>query len=152
MDDNPYQSPQTSTDASGVVVRSRFPLDIVGDRTLITRISAVELSNRVHEAAQSGGYSIGAHDVECWTLRRGSHWDALYTFNIRKVPTTVVIQRNSMERIHIHLHCRSCLQISISKARDKQRIASELEFLERTLAYHVAVQEDNQAGNAVDSC
>ena len=136
MDENPYRPPQSAAQTPivqpGVVVRCRFPLDITADRTVDIDVrTADEFEHRVPEAAQTCGYTIVAQRKHQWTLRRGSLWHALYTFDIRKLPTTTTIDLISPGRIHIHLRCQSSL--TISTPGDRKRFECELDDLEREL-------------------
>jgi hypothetical protein len=135
MADNPYHPPQYEAHSGlgplDVVVRSRFPLDITANR--VVDIDTEALGRRVQLAAQSCGYTIETPSENKWTLCRGSLWHAVFTFDVRKLPTTVTIEVISPTRLHIDLLCHSAL--TISTPGDPKRISRELDELERQLVH-----------------
>ena len=120
-------------DLSGVVVRSRFPLDIIAERSLNIDVAKDILEQRVQQAAQFGGFGIAKSYEQRWTLQRGSLWHASYSCDVRKLPTTVIIEMASPNQLHILLHCQSPL--SISTPGDKKRFSHELDDLETQLVH-----------------
>ena len=135
MADNPYRPPQSEPEHSlvpaGVIVRHRLPLDITADRTVDIDVATDVLEQRVQQAAQSCGYTIADRHGQQWTLKRGSVWHAIYTFGVRRLPTTATIEMKSPTRLHIHLHCHSAL--TISTPGDAKRLSHELDDLERAI-------------------
>jgi hypothetical protein len=79
------------------------------------------------------GYTIETPSENKWTLCRGSLWHAVFTFDVRKLPTTVTIEVISPTRLHIDLLCHSAL--TISTPGDPKRISRELDELERQLVH-----------------
>lgn len=135
MAENPYSPPQHPTHSElglpGVVVRGRFPLDIIAHRAVA--IDTEGLDHRIRWAAQSCGFRIETQTAERWTLRRGSLWHAVYTFGVRKLPASVTIVVISPTRLHIEMLCTSPL--TISTPGDEKRISRELDELEERLVF-----------------
>ena len=135
MSENPYQAPQFAAEtppvARGVVFQSRFPLDVIANRTVEIDVGAIELEHRVRRAAETCGYTIVAQRERQWTFRRGSLWHALYTFSVHKLPTTTTIALISPTQIHIQMHCQSSL--TFSTPGDEKRFERELDHLETEL-------------------
>jgi hypothetical protein len=132
--DNPYHSPQydpySQLGPPDVVVRSRFPLDIIAHR--VVDMNPQALGRRVQLAAQFCGYTVETHNEQKWLLCRGSPW-RVFTLSVRKLPTTVTIEMISPTRLHIDLLCHSALHISTPG--DAIRISRELDELEQQLVH-----------------
>jgi hypothetical protein len=62
------------------------------EHTLRQDISPERFRARLLAWAEANGFTAAEELPNRWVLRRGSHWHALYTFNIRKVPTAVVVR------------------------------------------------------------
>jgi hypothetical protein len=65
--------------------------------------------------------------------RRGSHWQAFYTFDIRKVPTVVrvVFHPSHPGQVTCSMECGSWLQFST--AADTTRVSEQMDLLEACL-------------------
>lgn len=135
MVENPYRSPhcESSPLPPNVDVRSHFPLEITGQRTIFLDISDEALEQRVQSLVRSCGFAITNRSKRNWTLKRGSLWHALYTFDVRKLPTTVVLEMNSAKQLFISLRCRSVL--TVATPGDAKRISQELDELETQFAH-----------------
>jgi hypothetical protein len=135
MSDNPYQPPQCATKVltgrPGVVIQRRFPLEVIANRTVLIDVDANEFTHQVCRAAETCGYAIVAQRDRQWTLRRGSLWHALYTFDVRKLPTTTTVALTTLGKMEIRLHCQSAL--TFSTPGDEERFERELDSLEAEL-------------------
>ncbi len=60
------------------------------EHTLGQDISPERFRARLLAWAEGHGFTAAEELPNRWVLRRGSPWHALYTFNIRKVPTEIV--------------------------------------------------------------
>ena len=131
---SPYCPPHCNSSPlyPDVDVRSRFPLDITGQRTIVLNISDEILEQRVQLLARSCGFAITNRSERNWTLQRGSLWHALYTFHVRKLPTTVALEMISAKQLSILLRCRSVL--TVATPGDAKRISQELDELETQFA------------------
>lgn len=130
---NPYFPPNcdSRTLIPDVEVRSRFPLDIIAQRAIYVDISEEMLDQRVQLLTQYCEFKITNRSKGKWTLQRGSLWNALFTFTLRKLPTTVVLEMISATQLSIWLRCSSAL--TVSTPGDAKRISRELDELERYL-------------------
>ena len=130
MIENPYSPPHSDSSPlyPDIDVRSRFPLEITGQRTIFWDMSEEMLDRQVQLLTRSCGFAITNRSKRNWTLQRGSLWHALYTFNIRKLPTTVVLDMISAKQLSIWLRCSSVL--TFSTPGDAKRISQVLDELE----------------------
>lgn len=132
---NPYHPPKyessSSSGTAGVLVRSRFPLDIFARREIEIVQAAESLEQRILRAAKVFGFSSEVQAERRWRLSRGSKWHAFYTWGIRKLPTTVTIELVLPTQLNISMHCRSVM--SISRLDDARRLAEQLDAFERQL-------------------
>ena len=132
MSVNPYEAPIHAANAltatPGVVIQRRFPLEVIANRTVQTDIDQNQFEVQVRQAAESCGYAIVDQRDQQWTLRRGSLWHALYTFDIRKLPTTTTITWTP-GKMAIRLHCHSSLTFVTSTEGDSKRFECELAAL-----------------------
>ena len=132
---NPYHPPKyessSSSGTAGVLVRSRFPLDIFALREIEIVQAAESLEQRILRAAKVFGFSSEVQAERRWRLSRGSKWHAFYTWDIRKLPTTVTIELVLPTQLNISMHCRSVM--SISRLDDARRLAEQLDAFERQL-------------------
>jgi hypothetical protein len=66
-------------------------------------------------------------------FRRGSHWQAFYTFDIRKVPTIVriVFHPSQTGQVTCSMECGSWLQFS--SPADAKRLSEQMDLLEACL-------------------
>ena len=132
MIENPYCPPNYDPGSllgpDDVVVHSRFPLDITAQRTICVEMSEEMLERRVQSLFQSCGFAMVNRSDRKWTFLRGSLWNALYTFDIRKLPTTVVLEMISATQLSIWLRVYSVL--TVSTIGDSKRLSQELNELE----------------------
>lgn len=114
-----------------MLVRSRFPLDIFARREIEIVQAAESLEQRILRAAKVFGFSSEVQAERRWRLSRGSKWHAFYTWDIRKLPTTITIELVLPTQLNISMHCRSVM--SISRLDDARRLAEQLDAFERQL-------------------
>src|SRR5262245_4159735 len=87
-------------------------MNITLERSVPLEISPAELDDRLKRWAEANGFRYRCESAGRWMFHRGSQWCALYTFDIRKVPTQVVVEfiGEPPAMIHCSLNCRSWLQ------------------------------------------
>jgi hypothetical protein len=127
MAENPYQAPHSSCDQGalpGVTVLSRIPLHITAECLFQLDVRADRLVHRIQRAAEVCMFSVIARRDDRFILHRGSNWHAIYTFDIRKIPTVATVTVQSHGQIHVVFRCQSIWQISTSG--DATRLLREL--------------------------
>jgi hypothetical protein len=103
--------------------------------------SREDLSARLAFWASRYGFLRIEDDENTFIFSRGSHWQALYTFDIRKVPTTVTVEMRSDKDglCQCGMTCGSWLQISAP--RDQQRLSEQMDLLEACLKGAISGQQ-----------
>ncbi len=108
----------------------RFPMHVTTKRLVESGThSKAEILARLDLWADRYGFARSADDAEDFIYVRGSHWHALYTFDIRKVPTQVRIRmlNDDLGTCVCTMTCGSWLQISTYG--DEKRLSDELDLL-----------------------
>jgi hypothetical protein len=97
------------------------------ERTIALEM-APEMAARVWRWTTRKGFASVEREPERWVFQRGSHWHALYTFNYRKVPTTLTVEPLSSDRVVVFtLCCGSWL--SLMTRSDRVALEAESESL-----------------------
>ena len=93
-------------------------------RTVPVDLPADELRRRLLGWAGEGGFTCEEDSPGLWVFRRGSHWHALYTFNIRKIPAEVSVLHLPLSReAACSMWCGSWL--TMQTAGDQGRVEAE---------------------------
>ena len=112
----------------------QFPMLLSEERTIHTGCSSREqVRERLSRWAERYGFVGADSDDDGLAFKRGSHWQALYTFDIRKVPTVVRITLGASEgaQVSCRLSCGSWLQFAAPG--DQKRLAEQFDLLEACL-------------------
>jgi predicted Ser/Thr protein kinase len=106
-----------------------FGTDLKLEREFELKATVAEVAARLKRWARIAGFACLFDSPQRWTFLRGSQLAALYTFRIRKIPTTleVSIRAASPLRLHCVWHTRSSL--TLPTRRDADRLAKELDTL-----------------------
>lgn len=108
-----------------------FPMRITVKRLVETGCrSEEELADRLGFWAARYGFRRAPDGIGCFVYERGSHWHAIYTFDIRKVPTEVrvTLLDDGAGICRCTISCGSWLQISTPG--DEDRLSQEMDLLE----------------------
>jgi hypothetical protein len=98
-----------------------------------------ELFRRLEFWARRYGFELIANVAEGdFVFKRGSHWQAVYTFDIRKVPTQVEIRLIDEEHgiCRCTMSCGSALQMTAPN--DDRRLSEQMDLLEACLKEAIA--------------
>jgi hypothetical protein len=84
-------------------------------------VSPPVLGERLRSWSEGAGFTLQSKTPSRWVYRRGSHWHAAYTFDIRKIPTEVVVQLldGQGNRVQCSVDCGSWLQMETGWDRAK---------------------------------
>lgn len=82
------------------------------------------------EWQRSQGFQSAAEETDSLTMKRGSHWSAAFTFDIRKIPSTlsVSVEGEYPCLLTIELRCKSPL--AMQTPGDKGKLEKDLNLLE----------------------
>ncbi|MFT5524668.1 MAG: hypothetical protein ACI9G1_005595 [Pirellulaceae bacterium] len=129
---NPYASPRQ--DGFPWLIKSAryFPLDIKERRLIAFDIPADQLPAKISEWAGLHRFKV-EREGEQWKLTRGTLFDALFSFTVEHLPTTVTLKRigPTASELQIDLHCSSLF--SVARPGDPNRLTHELHSLEDQL-------------------
>lgn len=64
-------------------------MHVTFNREVPLESASADVAGRLKRWAKAAGFVCSQESVSRWTFRRGSHWQALYTFDIHKIPTRV---------------------------------------------------------------
>jgi len=126
---NPYSSPRH--DGLPWLAKSArfFPLDIKERRLIAFDIPECDLDLKIGEWADQHRFQV-ERDGDAWLLKRGTLFDALFSFTVEHLPTTLILKRvgPTNSEIEVQLHCRSLF--SVARPGDPKRLTRELHSLE----------------------
>jgi hypothetical protein len=97
------------------------------------------------------GFTRSADVGDAFVFTRGSEWHALYTFDIRKVPTTVevVMVPGEAGSCLCTMTCASWFQVAAP--RDEWRLSEQMDLLEACLKGALAAQTTADEPLAADT-
>ena len=102
-----------------IKIERQFQIDIAAD----------ELSKRLRKWAENAGFFCTSERPQFWCYRRGNSFSALYTFDIRKIPTEVsisVVSENPLQ-VHCSFHVKTLCQIALPG--DPKRVTEQMDLL-----------------------
>lgn len=108
-------------------------MNIQYERTVELGIAVEEILERMECWAEYTGFDFIQAGPPLWRYRRGSSWHALYSMNVRKTPTAVVVELlpGDPRRVRCAIHCKSWLQVATPS--DGEVLLDDLELLLRCL-------------------
>jgi hypothetical protein len=112
----------------------QIPMRLKEERTIHSGCaSRDQVKDRLDRWAARYGFTSDHSGIDDLTFQRGSHWKALYTFDIRKIPTVVRIEFSLSEvgQVTCRIQCGSWLQFST--LGDQKRLSEQLDLLEACL-------------------
>jgi hypothetical protein len=104
-------------------------MDIKYERKLQIEIALVETATRLKHWAQAANFVCIMDSPKQWSFRRGSHWNAIYTFDIRKIPTDVEISVVSENPTFVNCEWRVHSPLHISTSGHAKRISEQFDVL-----------------------
>ena len=88
------------------------------------------VSRRLGCWSQKHGLTCTRDTLGDWEFRRGAHLQASYTFDVRKVPTTVTITMTGSQPAEVHCSILVKSWLSIATPGDPKRVEEQTELLE----------------------
>ena len=104
-------------------------MNIRQDRTFTVGATSDLVSTRLKEWANASDFVCTSDSPHRWVFRRGSSWQALYSFDIRKAPTEVTVEVVTEQPLTVRstMHVRSLLQYTTPG--DEKRVSEQLDVL-----------------------
>jgi hypothetical protein len=95
-------------------------MNIKIERSFALDVAATELRARLLAWAERAGFRFVEESPGRWLFRRGSQLHALYSFDIRKIPTVLEVKHlPAAGKVAVSLICGSWSQLLTSSDRDK---------------------------------
>ena len=94
-------------------------MNIKQETTIEVHCDTEQLAGRLRTWAASADFTRTSTSPTGWLFHRGSNWQAVYTFDIRKVPTEVCVEISGRDplRVYASMHCKSWLQYTSQRNR-----------------------------------
>jgi hypothetical protein len=92
--------------------------------------STETVSRRLRRWSQKYGLTCTSDSLGNWEYRRGTHLQASYTFDVRKVPTTVTITMVGEQPAKVHCSILVKSWLSIATRGETSRVEEQIELLE----------------------
>ena len=104
-------------------------MDVEHERDLELDATGSDISGRLSRWADKCGFDCIRDTSQGWAYQRGSKVAAVYTFDIRKIPTDVEVSVVSEEPFKINCKWRVHSGLTISTHGDTERIAEQFDLL-----------------------
>ena len=104
-------------------------MDITQERQFEIDLSPNEISVRLKKWAASGSFVCNTDTPQRWSFERGSQFAALYTFDIRKLPTKVNVALLAGSPPNLHCTFRVGSPFQFSTSGDPKRVSEQLDIL-----------------------
>lgn len=104
-------------------------MDLRQERTIELDASPAQVAGRLQTWAQASGFICTNKAPRRWVFARGSTAQALWTFDIRKVPTEaeVEIVSDAPAMVRFSMHVKSGLQVQTGG--DAKRVSEQMDLL-----------------------
>lgn len=104
-------------------------MDTEYERQLQLETTPIEIAARLKRWAQAANFVCTIDSPKQWSFRRGSHWNAIYTFDICKIPTDVEVSITSESPVIVHCKWRVHSPLHISTPGHSKRISEQFDVL-----------------------
>jgi hypothetical protein len=102
-------------------------MNIYHERTVDLEVGFENLEWRVDLWAEQTAFHRDSAAADRWTYRRG-HWlHTIYSFNIRKWPTTAIVERVGSQRVRCSIQCKCWWTVPLLD--DSEKLLDDLEQL-----------------------
>jgi len=106
---------------------------VTQERRIKVEIPADVISQRLGAWATKHGFVCTKASPGCWEFTRGTHLQAAFTFDVRKIPTTVNVKAPSDESGDLVCSFVVGSLLSLQTAGDQKRISEQFDILEAHL-------------------
>jgi len=114
-------------------------MDIHLKRSFVIDASIEKISHRLKQWSHKYGLTCTCDTPGNWEYHRGTHLQASFTFDVRKVPTTVTVTMTEgpPANVNCSIHVKSWL--NFETPGDKKRVEEQIELL---MAYIKGIYEE----------
>ncbi|MFA6292035.1 MAG: hypothetical protein WC637_09655 [Victivallales bacterium] len=98
-------------------------------RTIQIEASQQEVSQRANAWAAKCDFVLENQSANQMVFQRGSHWYAVYTFDVRKLPTVVSITFSEQAPLNVDCVFNIGSPFSISTPGDPKRVSEQFDLL-----------------------
>jgi hypothetical protein len=102
---------------------------IMQERQFEIELTPTEIGARVKGWANSGGFVCTTDTPQLWSFERGSRLVALYTFDIKKIPTKVNVVLMPGQPQFLRCTFSVSAPFSLSTSGDKKWVSAQLDAL-----------------------
>ena len=108
-------------------------VDIRQERAFEIRCDATDIKKRLEVWAEKSNFTRTLDSDKSWEFKRGTHFQASYTFDVRNIPTTVRVEASGTDSLSVRctFHVKSTLNIETSG--DKKKVSEQFDLLEAHL-------------------
>jgi len=104
-------------------------VNIKQQRTFQVEASQQDVSQRANAWAAKSDFILEAQSENKMSFARGSHWHALYTFDVRKLPTKVSITLSGQSPVSADCTFEVGSPFSIKTPGDTKRVSEQFDLL-----------------------
>ena len=104
-------------------------MNIKQQRTFQVEASQQDVSQRANAWATKSGFILETQSENIMSFARGSHWHALYTFDVRKLPTKVSLIFSGQSPVSADCTFEVGSPLSIKPPGDPKRVSEQFDLL-----------------------
>lgn len=104
-------------------------MKIQQQRTIQIEASQQDVLQRANAWAAKSEFVLETQSINQMVFTRGSHWHAIYTFDVRKLPTTVSLVLSGQSPVIVECSFKVGSPLSISTPGDRKRVSEHFDLL-----------------------
>ena len=104
-------------------------MNIQQQRTIQIEASQQDVIQRANAWAAKSEFVLETQSMNQAVFTRGSHWHALYTFDVRKLPTTVSLVFSGHSPVNVDCTFKVGSPLSLSTPGDRKRVSEHFDLL-----------------------
>ncbi len=104
-------------------------MDTKYERQIQIEATPIEIAARLKSWAKAANFACTVDSQKQWSFRRGSHWNAIYTFDIRKIPTNVEISITSENPLIVLCEWHVHSPLHVATPGHPKRVTEQLNLL-----------------------
>lgn len=104
-------------------------MNIQQQRVIQIDASRQDLIQRANAWAAKSEFVLETQSMNQMVFKRGSHWHAIYTFDVRKLPTTVSLMFSGQSPANVECTFKVGSPLSISTPGDSKRVSEHFDLL-----------------------
>lgn len=104
-------------------------MEILQERQFEIDLSQNEIGARLDKWANSSGFVCTTITPQRWVFERGSKLAALYSFDIKKIPTNVYVSLLASTPASLHCSFKVKSSLAMQTSGDSKRVSEQLDVL-----------------------